>query len=277
MATASMTANSGFPFYQPQDPRTAHWYFLGNKTLITLLIVSYVYIVKVGGPRFMKNRKPYDGIKPLIILYNAFMVVGNAYYVYAFFTAAYIRKGYSPICQGIDFNARDEDSMALLSLGWSYSMFRILDFLDTYLLRAAQEGFARVLAARRASQCGRLQWVVRNSSRCGRPGDSLRHGKRVRARGDVHVLLSQLSGTPDAEVLVVEALHYAAATYAVRGSLCAHLMPLFFNCNYPRVHTYVSMAEAIFFFSLFMNFYVKTYRAKKVRVTKKSVVNGKIL
>ncbi|KAL3248203.1 hypothetical protein MRX96_056615 [Rhipicephalus microplus] len=251
MATASMTANSGFPFYQPQDPRTAHWYFLGNKTLITLLIVSYVYIVKVGGPRFMKNRKPYDGIKPLIILYNAFMVVGNAYYVYAFFTAAYIRKGYSPICQGIDFNARDEDSMALLSLGWSYSMFRILDFLDTiFFVLRKKDSHVSLLHVVHHSVVVFNGWFGIVPRSLGPPMQKYLWWKR-------YITLLQLTQ------FVVLFVHI--------------LMPFFFNCNYPRAHTYVSMAEAIFFFSLFMNFYVKTYRAKKVRVTKKSVVNGKIL
>ncbi|KAH7967848.1 hypothetical protein HPB52_002966 [Rhipicephalus sanguineus] len=276
MVTASIAGNDGAPFFLPRDPRTAHWYFSGNKPLITLLIVAYVYIVKVGGPRFMKNRKPYDGIKPLITFYNAFMVVGSAYYVYAFFTAAYIRNGYSPICQGIDFDARDEGTMALLNLCWWFSMFRILDFLDTFFF-----------VLRKKDSHVSLLHVVHHSLVAFNGWFGITYGADgqviacVVVNGSVHVVmytyycLSSLG--PEFRKYLWWKRYITQLQLTQFVVLFVHtLMPFFLNCHYPRSHTYVAMAEAIFFFCLFMNFYVKTYQTKKTHVATKAVANGKM-
>ncbi|KAH7968293.1 hypothetical protein HPB52_007611 [Rhipicephalus sanguineus] len=38
------------------------------------------------------------------------------------------------------------------------------------------------------------------------------------------------------------------------------LVPMFYNCGYPRPHVYVMLCEAAFFFTMFMRFYFKAYR-----------------
>ena len=43
-----------------------------------LLCAAYVYIVKVWGPNYMKNREPLN-IKTFLIWYNAFQVVLSTY------------------------------------------------------------------------------------------------------------------------------------------------------------------------------------------------------
>lgn len=48
-------------------------------TLIACL--SYVYLVKVLGPRLMENRKPFQ-LKNVLIAYNAFQVVFSAWLFY---------------------------------------------------------------------------------------------------------------------------------------------------------------------------------------------------
>ncbi|XP_075740736.1 very long chain fatty acid elongase AAEL008004 [Rhipicephalus microplus] len=276
MATATIAANDGFPFYLPRDPRTANWYFPGNKQLITLLIVAYVYIVKIGGPRFMKNRKPYDGIKPLITFYNAVMVVCSAYYVHAFFTTAYIRKGYSPICQGIDFDARDEDTMYLLGLYWSYTMVRILDFLDTFFF----------VLRKKDSHVSFLH-VVHHSMVAFNGWFGLTYGPDGQAtafpviNGSVHVVmftyyfLSSLG--PEVQKYLWWKRYITQLQLIQFVVLFVHsLMPFFFKCNYPRSHSYITMIQAVFFFCLFMNFYATNYQKEKTRVPTKSVANGKI-
>jgi len=45
------------------------------------ICLTYVYIVKVLGPRFMENRKPLE-FRRLLIAYNAFQVVFSAWLFY---------------------------------------------------------------------------------------------------------------------------------------------------------------------------------------------------
>ena len=54
-------------------------YFMMDSIWPTLAIVAlYVYIVKIWGPNFMKDRKPYN-INTFLIYYNAFQVIVSAY------------------------------------------------------------------------------------------------------------------------------------------------------------------------------------------------------
>ncbi|KAG0417238.1 hypothetical protein HPB47_005773 [Ixodes persulcatus] len=111
------SANFGRDLYDilPQrDPRTKEWMLVGNKTFLVTLIAGYVYLVKIVGPRFMKGRQPYEGLKPFILLHNLFMVVANAYYA-------------------INFLSRLENkvTMEYLELCWWNHWVRMADLLDT--------------------------------------------------------------------------------------------------------------------------------------------------
>ncbi|KAL1438127.1 hypothetical protein MTO96_048218 [Rhipicephalus appendiculatus] len=85
-----------------RDPRTDGWPLVGNVQFIVLLLSAYVYVVKIGGPRFMKHRPP-----------------------------TYLGGGYNIVCQGIDFDARDDATINLLFHYWIYFWVRVADFLDT--------------------------------------------------------------------------------------------------------------------------------------------------
>ncbi|KAH9383216.1 hypothetical protein HPB48_024051 [Haemaphysalis longicornis] len=124
-------------FFSPARSTDCSLGFLREQELIALLLLGYLYVVKIAGPRFMKNRKPYEGIKPLIAMYNLAMVLLSAWFASAILSRTYVGGGYSILCQGIDFDAKDEKTMTLLSLLWWYYMVRIGDFLDTvfFILR----------------------------------------------------------------------------------------------------------------------------------------------
>ena len=54
-------------------------YFMMHSIWPTLVIVClYVYIVKIWGPNFMKDREPYN-INTFLIFYNALQVIVSAY------------------------------------------------------------------------------------------------------------------------------------------------------------------------------------------------------
>ncbi|KAH9383203.1 hypothetical protein HPB48_024038 [Haemaphysalis longicornis] len=108
--------------------------------IIAALCLLYIYVVKIGGPRFMKGRQPYERIKPIIALYNASQVILNAYFMMGFLNKTYLYGHYSFLCQPIDFEARDENTMSLLNHTWWYFLVRISDFLDTvfFVLRKKQ-------------------------------------------------------------------------------------------------------------------------------------------
>lgn len=68
--------------------------------LLTIL-VSYLYFCLYAGPRFMKDRKPLQ-LRKTLIVYNAIQVVVSIYLVYEGLEAGW-RKYYSFTCQPVDY------------------------------------------------------------------------------------------------------------------------------------------------------------------------------
>jgi hypothetical protein len=79
------------------DPRVAQWYMMSSPTPTIVIVLLYIYFVKVGhqfaetlpqqpklqflGPHLMKNRKPFQ-LKKAILVYNLLQVLLSTYIFY---------------------------------------------------------------------------------------------------------------------------------------------------------------------------------------------------
>jgi hypothetical protein len=59
------------------DPRVTDWFLLRSPVYPLGLIALYLYVVKVAGPRYIKNRPAYQ-LSGIISLYNVVQIVLNA-------------------------------------------------------------------------------------------------------------------------------------------------------------------------------------------------------
>ena len=57
-----------------RDPRADSLPLMSSIWPTVLICVVYVYIIKVAGPRFMRDRKPYQ-LKHFVIAYNTFQTL----------------------------------------------------------------------------------------------------------------------------------------------------------------------------------------------------------
>ena len=64
--------------WQLRDKRVDGWPLMSNPLYTVALCAMYVYVVKVAGPRFMKNRPPMN-LKKFLVAYNGFQVVLSGY------------------------------------------------------------------------------------------------------------------------------------------------------------------------------------------------------
>lgn len=111
------------------DPRTKGLWLNGGPIDLLAILIPWFLFVKYFGPRFMKNRKPYVLRGPMLV-YNAFMVITNAYFWWFILTAedAYPRL--------LDFkfpdpNDRSPRALREIQFGhWVY-LTRFMDLLDT--------------------------------------------------------------------------------------------------------------------------------------------------
>jgi elongation of very long chain fatty acids protein 7 len=63
------------------DPRVNDWFLMSGPLPTMCICLTYILIVKVIGPKFMENRKPFE-LKKVLIYYNAFQVVFSAWLFY---------------------------------------------------------------------------------------------------------------------------------------------------------------------------------------------------
>src|ERR1700712_375523 len=98
---------------------------------ILAIIATYVYTVKVLGPRLMKHRKPFR-IEGLIAIYNILMVIASGAFFHYGGQMTYMPPGgkYSLVCQRIDYSLTHE-AMRLPRLGFWLMLLKMLEFADT--------------------------------------------------------------------------------------------------------------------------------------------------
>ncbi|XP_064476196.1 very long chain fatty acid elongase AAEL008004-like [Ornithodoros turicata] len=249
---------SGQPLLRP-DPRTQHWPLCGNFTFITAILVSYIYVIKIAGPRYMKDRKPYDHLKPLILVYNGSMVLLNTYFVYQFASRSYIGGTFNWICQGISYS-EDRNSLEIVNLVWWYVMVRIADLLDTifFVLRKKDShvSFLHVVHHVLVVLSG---WF---GVSYGADGQSL---LLVIVNSFVHVVMYfyytlSLMG-PNMQKFLGWKRYLTGFQIAQFVAMFVHtVVPVFVDCGYPLSHILFTLPQVAFFFVLFVKFYARAYR-----------------
>ncbi|EEC12340.1 elongation of very long chain fatty acids protein AAEL008004 [Ixodes scapularis] len=256
MSSANMTAAEVF---LRRDPRTLGWALVGSKQFLATLLLSYVYIVKIGGPRFMKSRKAFDNLKPVIMLYNASMVFMNAYFVVNFLTRSYFGGGYNIICQGINYEARDQITLEFLELCWWYLWVRVADFLDTifFVLRKKDShvSFLHVIHHVLVVFNG---WFGLAYGADGQVALGLALNSFVHVVMYSYYFLSLLGPSARPYLWWKRYLtQFQLVQFVIMFIHC--MIPVIKECNYPKTHSLITIPQALFFFGLFIRFYFKSY------------------
>ncbi|KAM7292310.1 putative fatty acyl-CoA elongase [Ixodes scapularis] len=232
------------------------WTLVGNVPFLLTLLIGYVHLVKYLGPRFMRRRKPYEGIKPVIQLYNVSMVLLNIYFVKNFLSRSYLGGGYNFICQGIDFEAKDQTTTELLELSWWYQWVRVADLLDTvfFVLRKEDSHVSFLHVAHHAL-------VVFDGWYGLAYGPDGQVALCIIINSFVHILMYSYYFL----TLLGPAVrrHLWWKPYLTRLQLVQfvvvfiHFLVSFFeDCGYPKSHSTLMICEEVFFFFMFARFYV---------------------
>ena len=111
-----------------RDPRVDSWPLMSSIWPTTIICILYVYIVKVAGPRFMENRKPYE-IRNIMIVYNAAQTLFSGW-MFKESWAFFVTGDYNWHCQPVDYS-NDKQALRVLSVGWWYFFSKFVDLLDT--------------------------------------------------------------------------------------------------------------------------------------------------
>ncbi|GLH05886.1 Elongation of very long chain fatty acids protein [Gryllus bimaculatus] len=92
--------------YDLCDPRAFQYTYLASPWPASIILFAYIYFIKVCGPRFMKDRQPYN-IDWLMHLYNLSQLYWNTYlfsYIYDIYKAAQEDKDFSFWCMPVTYS-----------------------------------------------------------------------------------------------------------------------------------------------------------------------------
>lgn len=84
------------------DPRTKDWFLMSGPGPLLIIVVSYIYFSTSAGPRYMRDKKPYD-LRNVMIVYNFTQVLLSMYLFYEGLNSGWLTE-YNIHCQPIDYS-----------------------------------------------------------------------------------------------------------------------------------------------------------------------------
>lgn len=244
------------------DPRTRDYPLVMNPMFVFPLIMCYLYFVKVLGPRWMKDRQPFE-ITNLIRFYNLAMVVLNAKFCYIVLYETYLPTGrYNIWCQGIT-GYMDERLEEQYRNGWWYIAVRYADLLDTvfFVLRKKFNQITHLHVIHHtivAVNC--WFWVLYAPE--GQPALGLAINAFVHVVMYTYYFLATLG--PSVQKYLWWKKYLTTLQIVQFVIFLVHMsIPLFVDCGFPRHLIHVANAQTVLVLSLFVNFYIKSYMREK--------------
>nr|XP_022906061.1 elongation of very long chain fatty acids protein 7-like [Onthophagus taurus] len=247
-----------------RDRRIDGYVFMDNPIYIILVLAGYLYFVLDFGPKWMKNRPAFN-IDKLLIFYNAIQVVYCAYIVLV--GTIVILPIFNLKCEPIDYSD-NYYSVLILKVCYLYFILKVIDLLDTvfFILRkkSVQVTFLHVYhhAGMVALSWGGTRFVGGGS------GVFLGYLNSI-----VHMFMYAYYLLTVYNKSFKESVWWKRHITHLQLIQFGFLLILFVgillqpNCAYPKWVTMLLIPQNLFMFSLFGDFYYRTYiKAKKKKV-----------
>ncbi|XP_022673117.1 elongation of very long chain fatty acids protein AAEL008004-like [Varroa destructor] len=244
-----------------KDPRTADWVTMKDPKYIAITILGYLYMAKIWGPRFMRDRKPYD-LSRVIQCYNVFQIIANSYFCSRLFYLAFNKLNYSPFCQGLSYSMQP-DSVELINTLYYYLLVRTIDFADT-LFFILKKKFTHI------SQLHVIHHTIVVFAgwqflRFGADGQSV---LAVCLNATIHIIMYSYyflaSLGPQMQPYLWWKKYLTTIQIVQFLLMIGHaLIPVWIDCGYPRVLLCVAIPQVILILGFFVNFYIQSYMTTK--------------
>ncbi|XP_070499658.1 very long chain fatty acid elongase 7-like [Chironomus tepperi] len=245
------------------DPRTTNWFLMSSPLPTIMICLSYVYIVKVAGPKFMENRKPFK-LRKFIIIYNFLQVLFSAYLFYEVAFSGWFSH-YNWRCQPVD-RSLSESAIRMIYVSWWYYFSKFTEFFDTFffVLRKRYDQVSTLHVIHHGIMPFSVWWGVKFMP----GGHSTFFGflnTFVHIVMYTYYMLAAIG--PQMQKYLWWKKYLTLLQMAQFVGIMVHAFQLFFSnpCNYPMSFAYWIGGHGVLFFFLFKNFYKQAYTVKNKR------------
>lgn len=245
-----------------QGPVVDSWFLYGSPIPIVSILITYVVLMKFVGPRYMKNRKPYD-LRWAIRLFNICQISYNSYMILrAWNEPNYFANFFSFGCAAVTTKQAQFIEYNIFRAFWHYLMNKMMDFFDTafFVLRKKQSHITFLHVFHHVSMVFVVWFMLKYY-----PGQEPMIAAFINAT--IHVLmytyylLSSFGQTFSFVYRFKKCLTLAQIAQFILV-LIYYSLASQYSCGYNMIVVRLMCFEAISNLFLFINFYRKTYGNK---------------
>lgn len=260
------------------DPRTGKWPLMSSPFPTLAICLSYIYVVKVLGPKLMENKKPME-LRKVLIYYNLFQVLFSVWLFIEIGMSGWLTGRYSLRCEPVDYSSHPV-TIRMVHACWWYYFSKFTEFFDTifFVLRKKNEHVSTLHVIHHGVMPMSVWFGVKFT-----PGGHSTFFGLINTF--VHIvmytyyLLSALG--PHYQKYLWWKKYLTTFQMVQFVVIMVHAFQLLFTeCNYPRAFVWFIGMHAVMFFFLFNEFYKQAYQKKrrisvvKTRVEKAGSTNG---
>ncbi|KAK9871683.1 hypothetical protein WA026_014132 [Henosepilachna vigintioctopunctata] len=256
-----------------QDSRTANWMLMSSPFYTLGICLSYVYIVKVLGPKLMENRKPFH-LQNVLILYNFLQVIFSAWIFYEIAMNGWLTGEYNWRCQPVDYSNKPS-TIRMVHMSWWYYFSKFTEFFDTFffVLRKKYDQVSTLHVIHHGVMPMSVWFGVKFTP----GGHSTFFGFLNTFVHIIMYLYYMLSAMGPHMQKYLWWKKYVTTLQMVQfvGIMAHAFQLLFIDCNYPRAFVWWIGMHAVMFFFLFKEFYKNAYiKRQKLRSESMKKANG---
>jgi len=236
----------------------------GGPIPVLSIIASYLLFVKILGPWFMMNRKPFEWLRPFMMFFNSFMLaINGAGFLFGFLASDFGRRLWS--CKKIDPASNDFKENLLVYLGYFYLWSRIFDMVDTifFVLRKKYNHVSFLHVFHHA-----IVPLIAYMGMKLHPGGNT--GYLPMTNVFIHTIMYSYYAMacmgPEMSKYIWWKKHLTQLQLVQFSTVFSHALYSFFTpgCEFPAILSIAEMVISATFFVLFLKFYRDTYHKKAV-------------
>jgi len=257
--TQSLKDNYNWLMVDLRDPRTDNWMFMSSPWPVLAYCILYYYIVRVWGPKFMKDRPPYE-IKNIMLVYNLFQTVFSAW-MFKRCAEFWLTGEYNWNCEPVDYSMSPR-AIDAADITWWYFFSKFIDYLDSFffVLRKKFTHLSTLHVVHHGIMPFTAWWGIRyvgggQTMFCG----FLNMG--IHTIMYFYYFLAALG--PNVQKYLWWKRYLTGLQMIQFAAFTIHAaQPIFIDCGFPPLYCLVILGHGAMFLALFANFYVQTYRNK---------------
>ncbi|XP_065212272.1 very long chain fatty acid elongase AAEL008004-like [Planococcus citri] len=239
------------------DPRTKDWLFVSSPSTILFIILLYLFVVRKLGPKFMKNRKPYN-VDGVMIVYNILQIFLSSFIVIEIIRSYFVKTKPNLFCDAVN-TSTEEIYLYHAFIVQLYFFAKLLELFDTifFILRKKWNQISTLHVFHHSGMVF-VGWVAIKYVPGGHSMLTLALNSFVHIVMYIYYLL--LSVNPNLRTSIWWKKHITQLQLTQFFIILFHHLSAFIvNCGYPKTVSFWVLNHIIFIAALFTDFYVRTY------------------